>query len=103
MLEDLLEQEKREQERQLSAGTTDHDLLQNPSQSPNRIEYDRLKRDINTSSHTMTAQGIVPLKTTQSINLLQTQSSSTNKPQFMPRAVNHQQWRNPNNLQLLPP
>lgn len=51
----------------------------------------------------MTTQGIVPLKTAQGMNLLQTQSGSANKPQFMPRIINHQQWRNANNLQLLPP
>lgn len=88
----------------MSATSTEHEILQNPVQSPNRVEYDRLKRDISSSSHTITNQGLVSIKNTQSINLLQQQSVSVNKSQFVPRTVNHQQqWRNINNLQLLPP
>lgn len=98
-----MEQEKREQERQLNASSSaEHEILQNTVQIQNRTEFDPLKRDIpNTSSHNMTTQGLVPIKNTQGINIIQQQTGTTNKPQFAPRV--QQQWRNVNNMQLLPP
>lgn len=95
LLEDLLEQEKREQERQ--AGQVTSVASDMPTQDPNSSlltehDFERMRVDVmNTGPQGLPAQGLLPLQ--HQTTTPQMSQHGAIRQKFLSRGVNQTQWR----------
>lgn len=109
LLEDLLEQEKREQERQAASVVT-NDMGNNVQANNQGLlsdqDYERLRAELNSNSQGIPQQGMMQMQpqqqpgpgqvTMQQQQPIPNQFVANNRPQqFVQRGINQSQWRAP--------
>lgn len=98
LLEDLLEQEKREQERQHATSAVQQQQVDGGQSLLSEHDYERLRADVfNTAPQGLPAQGMLPLQQQQPQPPQpgggMAQHSVAVRQKFLARGVNQNQWR----------
>lgn len=92
LLEDLLEQEKREQERQATSVTTDISNQDANSGLLSDHDFERMRADVlNSGPQGLPAQGLLPLQ--HQTTTPQMAQHGAIRQKFLSRGVNQPQWR----------